>query len=159
LRPHEGVIHKKVNNIEITWVCRGGTGLEFVEKTIPQTRNFHLVVILSGGNDMANGVPPPVVADKLMYLSNRILQEGVRNVCIGSIWPRSNRPFNKMCARLGDDLYRSLYQDPSITFWQWDRRLAYKNYDGVHLYHSGYRNAAHHLASMILWLLKRKVWG
>jgi len=160
IRPYEEIIRSKVVNVRLSWDFRGGSGINFIESWSQRhdPQDFDIIIIVSGGNDLDNGLEAPILVDRLHKAGEAMADAGAACVCITSIWPRSCSVFNQKAWSVHLGLKMKLRHNPCIAAWHWDRRMNFKNYDGVHLYDSGYKKAARHLISIILCMKSNYIW-
>ena len=101
---------------------------------------------------------PYQLADRMEHLANRMIATGTQAVAITSLWPRSNTRYNLDARLYAGMMERRLQGNPVTTFWLWDRRQAWRNYDGVHFLYHGYRLAMRYLISLVVWIIHHNLW-
>ena len=145
------VFHEIIQNAAITWMHKGGSGIGFIYNCKRQIVNYDVVVIATGGNDIANGKGSRELAHNFYTVCQELLR--VNNfVIVCSQWPRANRVYNDNISAFNYYLEYIFSGSESAKFRWWDRRLKFATFDGVHLH--SYHRAARHLASMILFGLR-----
>ena len=85
-----------------------------------------------GGNEIANGMSPEKLADRVNKVTNKMLQ-GNLTASSSHFYGPGNRLYNnpiKSYADLTDERY---FMDLVITFWRWAVRQTCSTNDGVHL--------------------------
>ena len=66
--------------------------------------------------------------------------------------------YNTRARQYAGIMERRFSFDPQVTFWLWDRRQAWRNVDGVHFLHHGYRQAIRYLIAFIVWVINHNLW-
>ena len=128
--------------------------MDFVLRELQQARDFDVVVIMAGGNDLSTGVTLPQFEAAYSNIEYAARRANIKSVVVASIWPREDGHFNRLARRHSEFFSNIWYQHDLFTFWHWDRRQAFRTYDGVHLERRGYRKATRYLVAPILWALK-----
>ena len=143
---------QRLTGVTTRWCYRGGATCAFVRNNLNRASQNHVVVIMTGGNDLQRGISPQAVADELQQLARDCLQlPGVERVIITESWPRTDQLYNQAALQLASILDARFYGHPAITFWVWDLRQPWRNVDGVHLTTNGYRRAVRYLYSALAW--------
>ena len=156
--PYRRWLGEHLSQVSVRWNWRGGAGISWAEQQVGHCAGFQLVVIMIGGNDLANGCTAAELAERMGRLAQQILREGAELVVIPSLWPRSNVSYNALARQYASIMENSYSYDPRITFWLWDRRQAWRNYDGVHFLPHGYQQAMRYLIAMAVWVLNHNLW-
>ena len=146
------ILGNHLQEVSVDWLHQGGAGVSFAERNIRRARGYLIVIIMLGGNDIANGMSPEQLADRMNQVANDILDEGPHCVIIPSLWPRQNKIFNNHRS-YADRMEERYFMDPVITFWRWDVRQTWSTYDGVHLERRGYERAVRTIVAMIVWAI------
>ena len=152
------LLHNHLQDVVIKWVHRGGADITFAESNVHRARGHQLVIVMLGGNDIANGTSPEDLATQTGRLVDNLHLQGPDNVIVPSIWPRQSRSFNDRIMRYADIMESRHYRDPVLTFWRWDNRQPWRTYDGVHLLRRGYERATRTLVAMIVWAINHNQW-
>lgn len=159
LAEHHNHIRERMAGIEIEFRGVGGTGTSFVLQNAHLACGFNIVIIMTGGNDLANGKSIAHILGEYQRIADSYLEwRDVEAVLFTSIWPRQNRIFNRKAREILQEMDRRYYRHPFITAWAWDRRQPFKTYDGVHLQGRGYQRAATYLVPAILWAVYHQQW-
>ena len=58
---HRNLLHEELNRgeVSVSFLHRGGAELQFVLQNMDQAIGFDIVIVMAGGNDLANGAQPP----------------------------------------------------------------------------------------------------
>ena len=137
--------------LEVTVLCQGGTGLEYVRQNINMATGFDMLVVMTGGNDVANGKDETFLEYQYGEIAMRAHYIGVQEVVFTSIWPRKDRGFNDYIKELNSSKLKKYAVEYGAIFWLWDKRQPFFTEDGVHLSRRGYQRAVEYLTSAILW--------
>jgi lysophospholipase L1-like esterase len=157
MQPHSHAL-ERLQSITVDWAFRGGATTKFAEEQVDKADGHQVVVIMLGGNDLANGMPVDTLVERLHALAYSYLRKPqVKCVVLPSVWPRGDEAFNRKAATLSEQLEIKYRGHPSITYWQWDKRQSWRNSDGVHLLDNGYRRAVRYLSSAILWAIHHRL--
>lgn len=156
--PYRSWLEEHLQQVTVHWSWRGGAGIEWAEEQVGRTGSYNLVVLMIGGNDLENWCSPYQLADRMEHLANRMIATGTQAVAITSLWPRSNTRYNLDARLYAGMMERRLQGNPVTTFWLWDRRQAWRNYDGVHFLYHGYRLAMRYLISLVVWIIHHNLW-
>ena len=157
--PYRRWLGQHTTDISVRWIWQGGAGINWAEQQVGRCAGFRLVILMIGGNDLDVGwCSPYQLADRIGFLADQILQEGAETVVIPSLWPRSNVNYNTRARQYAGIMERRFSFDPQVTFWLWDRRQAWRNVDGVHFLHHGYRQAIRYLIAFIVWVINHNLW-
>ena len=154
---HRNLLQDKLNRgeVSVSFIHRGGAELHFILQNLDQARGFDILIIMAGGNDLANGAQLPYYSTYYNYIEEKARELNISQVIITSLWPRHNPAYNAM-ARQHFEYWSDFYnQHNLIAFWSWDRRQSYRTYDGIHLEQRGYEKAIRYLIAPILWAVKR----
>ena len=68
-------------------------GIQYGIDRTEEARLRDIVIIMLGGNDLANGMSIPTVIRQLEDLANGLLRHGAQHVVITAIWPRQKYGF------------------------------------------------------------------
>ena len=158
LYPYRSWLGEHLRGVSVRWHWRGGAGIDWAERQVAYASDFQIVVIMVGGNDIDNGMPIYRLADRLGRLAHDIIAAGAEAVVVTSLWPRSNNAYNTRARAFAHIMEQRFYNDPQVTFWLWDRRQSWRNYDGVHFTYHGYRQAMRYLISGIIWSINHNLW-
>lgn len=161
MRAYLNRISQHLQGVSVTFECGGGTGIHFAEAQLWECRGYDIVMFITGGNNIDDGMSPLQLADRLHHLANDMLSIGPGSpqcVVITSLWPRADRRYNTRAREFAEIMEARLFVDPQVTFWLWDRRMPFRTYDGVHLYRYGYRRASIYLAAAIVWVINHNLW-
>lgn len=156
---HRKWMEEKLGQVRLDWECRGGAVIDTIYDRRALARGYDIVLLMVGGNDLANGADVRTVCHGLSDLADRILAQGVGTVVITALWPRRNRRYNHRARLITERLGRRYEGDRQVVFWRTDKRLPRRLVDGVHLYPGGYFKAARYLLSAILWTIRHRVRG
>mgnify|MGYP001801174344 CR=1 FL=1 len=115
--------------VTVHWSWRGGAGIEWAEEQVGRTGSYNLVVLKMSGNDWENWCSPCQLADRIEHLANRMITTGTQAVAITSLWPRSNARYNLDAQLYAGLMERRLQGYPVVSFWLWNSRQAWRNYD------------------------------
>lgn len=148
------LIDDRLNDCTLTFMGIGGATIPTLVNRSDAVVGFHVVCIMIGGNDLANGISLHSVIQGYEYLAQIVINRGVETVLFTSIWPRNNRWFNHTCRRLADIMHDRYLRHRRIVYWIWDRRQPMALCDGVHLTIHGYRRGVLYLLSALLWTLR-----
>ena len=149
-------MRSRIRDVRIDLLYRGGTGIQFGMNNVTEARAYDIVVIMLGGNDIANGASIHNITRRLEDLANALIRS-VRHVIITSIWPRQNRSFNSTAQQITEYLLQRYRNHRDITFWTQDRRLSMALIDGTHLRPRAYQRAAMYILSPILWTIRNRL--
>ena len=152
------LLGNRLQGVSIEWLHRGGAGITFAETNTHRARGHLLVVLMLGGNDIANGMSPEELSERIRRVVDRLLQEGPHCVIVPSIWPRQDGSFNNQIRKYADIMESRHHSNPVLTFWRWDNRQSWRTYDGVHLQQRGYERAIRTLVAMIVWAIHHNQW-
>lgn len=158
LYPHRAIVADHLRQVEVRWDWRRGAGIEWAEQQVQQASGSQIVVLLVGGNDIDSGMSPLQLADRIGHLSQQLLDAGAKLVAIPSLWPRSSARYNAAARSYASLMERRFHGHPEISFWLWDRRQSWRNYDGVHFTRHGYRLALRYLVAIVVWLINHNLW-
>jgi hypothetical protein len=87
--------------------------VEFVESNVHQARDYKLIIPMIGGNEVSSGMSVQRLADRLIHAAKRIAQQpGVHVVIVCSLWPRSDKDFNKKAKEFTEMMEGRLCYDP-----------------------------------------------
>lgn len=148
---------KMAPEVEVTMLCRGGTGLQYIKDNIEQARGFDMLLVMTGGNDVANGKPFSFFQKKYSEITAEARHRGVRAIVFSSIWPRKDTNFNNCIRQLNDrsphnaNSLDAVARNNGAVFWDWDRRQPLQTFDGVHLKRRGYQRSIVYLVAAIVW--------
>ena len=156
--PYRAWLEEHLREVQVNWSWQGGAGIHWAEQQVGCTGSYDMVVLMIGGNDLDNGCSVGQLANRVEHLANDIIRAGVQAVVITSLWPRSNTAYNTNAREYASVMERHLQGNPLVTFWLWDRRQAWRNYDGVHFLYHGYRQAMRYLISGIIWMVHHNIW-
>lgn len=146
---------EKLELIELEFIHRGGSGTNFVLQNTHRARGFDIVIVMAGGNDIANGASMDFIKSQFRLIAKNLLNTGVKSVIFTSIWPRKDTAFNRKIRILNNNIKLEYEGNPRVTGWNWDRRQSFKTYDTVHLEKRGYKKGFKYLVSAILWAVYR----
>lgn len=73
MTPYHGRITQHLCGISVTFECTEGTGLHFAEEQVCEARGFDIKIMITGGNNIDNGMSPLQLADRLHHLANDLL--------------------------------------------------------------------------------------
>ena len=155
MQQHAPDLANRLRNCSVEWWHRGGAVLADAERISHQTIQDHRVVVLMvGGNDLANGTSPDSILRRWHELAKRWLGlRGVRTVVLPMVWPRGGGLFNRRARSLSERLQARYQGRRDIVYWEWDRRQPWKTVDGVHLSRRGYRRALRYLVAVVVWTI------
>ena len=152
LAAHRSQICRRVESIQLSFLHRGGVGIQYGIDRTEEARLRDIVIIM-----LANGMSIPTVIRQLEDLANGLLRHGAQHVVITAIWPRQNRLFNDRARQVTEQLSETYRNHPRITLWLTERRLSMMTIDGVHLRPNAYRRAAIYIASCIIWVIRNRL--
>lgn len=159
LKPFGHLLSRHLQGVEVRWLHRGGAGIHFIESNLHRVIGSKMVVLLIGGNDIANGISPHQLADRVCHIAFRMVKEfGVETVAVTSLWPRADGIYNRRARCYADIMENRLFGDPQVTFWLWDRRQPWRSCDGAHLTQHGYKRAMTYLVAVVVWLVNNNLW-
>lgn len=157
--PYRMLIREHLQQVDVRWLWRGGAGIEWAEQQIEQAVRARIIILFIGGNDLANGWCSPLqLADRMGRLAQDFLNAGAELVVIPSLWPRSNAVYNSAARGYATLMEASFYGHPEISFWLWDRRQSWLNYDGIHFAPHGYELAIRYLVAIVIWVINHNLW-
>ena len=142
-----------MRGVAIDFVARPGGSMAFAYQQIQLASRYDIVIVMLGGNDLANGASVPALVDQAHRVAGALLSVGVRRVVFPSIWPRWNGAFNAKAWQYSMQIERRYQGCYDITGWIWDRRQPWLTYDGVHLEQAGYKKASRYLLSIVIWAI------
>ena len=150
------LLHTKLSRgeVSVSFSHRGGAGLNFILNNIEQARGFDILIIMAGGNDLTRGAKIPYFKQTYDTIEEMARELGVKQVIITSFWPRRAPAYNHMAREHHEYFEDHFRTNRLMTFWNWDRRQAFRTYDGVHLEQRGYQKAVRYLIAPILWSIK-----
>ena len=151
LEPH-------LQDVRVEWLHRGGAGISLAEQNISRVSHYSLVILMLGGNDLANGMTTQELADRVNRVATEMLQKGPDCIIVPSIWPRWDDAFNVRVRKYADFMDNRHMRDPGLVFWRYDNRQSWRTYDGIHLLPKGYERATRTLVSMIVWTIHHNQW-
>lgn len=153
------LVDEKLQGVPVDWVHQGGSGLDFPRRKLRDISGYKIVVVMTGGNDLANGSSVEEVVANYQRLAEDLLRgSSVQAVVITSIWPRHDRVFNARARAVATRLSSLFYGNPQVNFWSWDRRQPWRTRDGTHLTPRGYRKAASYLVAAVVWTIHHLFW-
>lgn len=143
------------------WYFKGGAGVQWAEEQRFCAMGNSVVILMIGGNDIANGMSPMQLADRLTHLAYEMIDIGTQcphgqlpaAVAICSLWPRSDSVYNAKARQFAAIMERRLHGNSQVTYWLWDYRQPFHNCDGVHLTKHGYTQAIKYLVAVIVWFI------
>lgn len=145
-------VRERLAGIETNFMGAGGSGSEFVLSNAWRADGYRVVIVMTGGNDLANGHSLPHIIRQYQLIADSLLsRRGVEAVIFPSIWPRRDNRFNGGATQLADCIQHLFRNNSRVALWRWDRRQPFRTYDGVHLTQNGYRRAMRYLVPIILW--------
>ena len=103
-----------------------------------------------GRNDIDNGMPMHRFADKQGRLAHNIIAAVTEAVVVTALGHWSNNAYNTRAQAFAHIMEQRFYNDLQVTFWLWDRRQSWRNYDGVRFTHHGYNQSMRILISGII---------
>lgn len=143
--------------VQVSFVARGGIGLDFVQDNLYRARNADIVVVMAGGNDVASGAGVGFLVRSYENIIDQAARLNIKSTVFMSLWPRSNCRFNNQIRRMNVTLWRRFSLYPRVVVWFWDRRLSMRTFDGVHLDERGYRKANFYLFAPIAVTLRENL--
>ena len=158
LQQHGHWLNFHLQQVRVDWIYRGGAGIDFGERCVQDVRGYTLVILMLGGNDIANGMSPHQLMDRIGSLTSIMLQQGPDCIIVPSLWPRQDGIYNNLIRQYADLLESRHFMDPGVTFWRWDNRQPWRTIDGVHLLDHGYERATRTLIAMIVWTINHNQW-
>lgn len=138
-------------SIELNFLYKGGAHLHDVEEKFDDLPVADLLVLMVGGNDVADGATDSYVEASYERVLRRALDRGFKAVTMTSLWPRFNGRYNEKIFRLNSTLFEKYDKCSNARYWLWDERQPFKTTeDRVHLEKKGYRKAAFYLIGAIV---------
>lgn len=152
-----GALDRKMGNGgEVSFLYRGGVGLQFVMDSMHEAAGYDMLVVMAGGNDLASGAPEAYFD----YCYDRILLEArrlrIKATVFTSLWPRQNAVYNTKLKQINKNMLDKYKGHLDAVFWQWDKRQPMRTYDRVHLERRGYERAIGYLVAAIVWTKNHK---
>ena len=130
---HAHTMRQKLQNVDLDFIHRGAAGIQFGMDRSKDARGYDIVIVMLGGNDIANGASSYNVSRRLVDLADELLERGVQHMVITTIWPRASKSFNRTAREVSEYLLRIYRDHHDITCWAQDRRLPMTVVDGTHL--------------------------
>lgn len=159
MQVHHSVVAEHLSKVKVDWLYQGGAGISYAEQQSHNTRGYRMVILMVGSNDLANGLSPQQLADRVSHWAASIIQQyNVETVVLTSPWPRANKAYNTSLRQYVSIMERRFFGNPEITYWLWDRRQPTRTYDGVHLEQGGYKKAVIYLIAAIIWVINHNLW-
>lgn len=158
--PYRSILDRKLAHIAttVTFVCQGGAHLPYVEHQLRDiTRRYDILIVLAGGNDVSSGATSTYFQAYYQRLSQMAFNAGIRVVIVPSLWPRQNGWYNRAIVAHRWHFRSFFMGNPGVVFWEWDRRLPTRTFDGVHLLPNGYRRSVNYLFAMIKWAINNRL--
>lgn len=158
LSQQDGLIRGRLVGVELRWLYQGGAGVAWAEVNRSAVRGCHVVVLMVGGNDLANGLSIGQLADRVHQLAvDMVSSHGVGCVVVTSLWPRRLARYNRQAGDYASLMEQRLSPNGPVIFWRWDRRQPWSTCDGVHLTGHGYWRAATYLVAAVVWALSNRI--
>ena len=104
LAAHRSQICRRVESIQLSFLHREGVGIQYGIDRTEEAQSRDIVIIMLGGNDLANGMSISTVIRQLEDLANGLLRHGAQHVVITAIWTRQNRLFNDRARQVAEQL-------------------------------------------------------
>ena len=157
IEEYRGLMDGKLNRgeIAVSFVYRGGAGLDFILCNMEQARGYDILIVMAGSNDLSRQAKRPYFEHCYRIIEERSRELGVRQTVITSFWPRKDVQYNRVALLHHQHMSVCLKDHPRMTYWSWDRRQPSRTYDSVHLHQHGYEKAVKYLIAPILWAAKR----
>jgi lysophospholipase L1-like esterase len=146
----------RLEDMEMEFKAKGGVHIGYVESILEEVEDCDILVVMAGGNELQEASFQYYTAahDRILAAARA---RGIKAVVFPSIWPRSDNDYNAKARRLANYMNTRYWKHPLAVHWEWDRRQAMRNYDGVHLLKRGYAKAARYLVSLILWTKRNRL--